>query len=247
MNSPIDQQHLPDPGEVEVLEALEPEPVRRGALEHAVDAEERADQRAEHDHRQRAEQRERQLALVLGLAPGDHRREEDARGHERGGDPEQRELHVPGAHQVVREDRREVEAEEARRARRGSAARRRRRTSGCRNSAAITKKNHAQARWAGVSATSPGARNDRLACSRPCQPRKRQRPNAPNRIPMPPSSAISESTLQTITLAVGPVVDARLGRPVVGVGVVVARAVGRAGPRGPAEERGQLAQLGLDR
>ena len=44
----------------------------------------------------------------------------------------------------------------------------------------------------------------------------------------------------------GPVVDSWLGRPVVGVGVVVARAIGRAGPRGPSEEGGQLAQLGRD-
>ncbi len=72
-----------------------------------------------------------------------------------------------------------------------------------RNSAAITKKNHAHARCAGVSATSPGVRNDSVACSRPCQPRKRQRPKTPKRTPIPPSSAISERTLQTITFAVG--------------------------------------------
>ena len=108
------QQHLVDPGEVEVLEALQPEPVRHGALEHAVDPEERPDQRAEDDDRERAEQRERELALVARLAAGDHRRQEDPGGDERRRDPEQRELHVPGAHQVVREDLREVEAEEAR-------------------------------------------------------------------------------------------------------------------------------------
>ena len=34
------EQHLPEPGEVEVLEALQAEPVRRRVLEHAVDAEE---------------------------------------------------------------------------------------------------------------------------------------------------------------------------------------------------------------
>ena len=127
---PDRQQHLPEPREVEVLEALQAEPVRRRVLEHAVDAEVGADQRAEHDDGQRAEQREGELALVLGLAPGDHRREEDPGRHERRRDPEERELDVPGAHQVVREDLREVEAEEARRSRRGSAARRRRRASG---------------------------------------------------------------------------------------------------------------------
>ena len=55
-----------------------------------------------------------------------------------------------------------------------------------------------------MSATSPGERNDSVACSRPCQPSLRpQRPNAANSTPMPPSSAISDSTDQTITLAVG--------------------------------------------
>ena len=68
----------------------------------------------------------------------------------------------------------------------------------------MTKKNQAVARCAGVSATSPGARNESVACSRPCQPRLRpQRPNAANRSPIPPSSAIRLSTLQTITFAVG--------------------------------------------
>ena len=118
------------PGEVEVLEALEPEPVRGRALEDAVDAQERADQRAEDDHRQGAEQREGELALVLGLAPGDHRREEDACGHERRGDPEQGELDVPGAHQVVRERSARDRTRRSRRSRRGSAGRRRRPASG---------------------------------------------------------------------------------------------------------------------
>ena len=98
------EQDLPEPGEVEVLEALQAEPVRRRVLEHAVDAEVGADQRAEDDDRERAEQRERELALAARLAPGDHRREEDAGRDERGRDPEDRQLHVPGAHQVVGED-----------------------------------------------------------------------------------------------------------------------------------------------
>ena len=72
------------------------------------------------------------------------------------------------------------------------------------NSAAITKKNQAQARWAGVSATSPGLRKVSVACSRPCQPRKFQRPKAANSRPIPPSRAISETTLHSTTFAVGP-------------------------------------------
>ena len=75
--------------------------------------EERADQRSEDDDGERAEEGERELALVLRLPPRDHRREEDPGRDERGRDPEDRELHVPGAHEVVREDAREVEPEEA--------------------------------------------------------------------------------------------------------------------------------------
>jgi hypothetical protein len=72
-----------------------------------------------------------------------------------------------------------------------------------RNSAAITKKNHAVARCAGVSATSPGARKESVACSRPCHPRKFQRPKAAKSSPIPPRSAIRESRLQRITFALG--------------------------------------------
>jgi hypothetical protein len=54
-----------------------------------------------------------------------------------------------------------------------------------------------------VRATSPGVRKESVACSRPCQPRKRHRPKAAKRSPTPPSRAISERTLQTITFAVG--------------------------------------------
>ena len=49
----------------------------------------------------------------------------------------------------------------------------------------------------------PGERNDRVDCSRPCQPRMFQRPKAANRRPTPPSRAINEITLHTITFAVG--------------------------------------------
>ena len=107
------EQDLPDAREVEVLEALQAEPVRGRVAEQAVNAEERADQRAEHHNRQRTEQQEGELALSARLAPRDHRREEDAGGHERRGDPEDRQLHVPGAHQVEGERLCEVDAEEA--------------------------------------------------------------------------------------------------------------------------------------
>ena len=73
-------------------------------LEPAVDVGELADQAAEDDDREGAEQAEGELALALRLAPGDHRRQEDPGREERGGDKEDRQLHVPGAHEVVGED-----------------------------------------------------------------------------------------------------------------------------------------------
>ena len=149
------------------------------------------------------EQREGELALMLRLALGDHRREEDARPPRTTSPP--RTARVGRARSASGCTGRSLRGRSRRscRARRGSAVQAAPTNVWSRNSAAITKKNHAHARCAGVSATSPGARNDSVACSRPCQPRKRQRPKTPNRIPMPPSSAISDSTLQTITLAVG--------------------------------------------
>ena len=227
-NRPIGQQDLPEPAEVEVLEALQAEPVRRGALEHAVDAEVRADQRAEHHDGQRAEQREGQRALMLRLAPGDHRREEDPGRHERRRHPEDRELDVPGAHEVVGEHAAPGRSRRSRRCRRGSA--------GCaaptsvwiRNSAAITKKNHAQARCAGVSATSPGERNESVACSRPCQPEQAPATEDAEQDPDPAQQRDQREHAPDDDVRGRLVGDERLRRPVVGVGVVVARArVGR--------------------
>jgi hypothetical protein len=78
-----------------------------------VDAEELADEAAEDDYRQSAEQPVGQPLLPPGFAAGDHRSEEDAGRQERGGRPEDRELHVPGPHHVVWQELRQVETEEA--------------------------------------------------------------------------------------------------------------------------------------
>ncbi len=62
-----------------------------------------ADQAADDDEHHGAEQGNGQLVLVLRLAAGDHRGDEDAHGQEAGGDEEQRQLQVPHARQVVGE------------------------------------------------------------------------------------------------------------------------------------------------
>ena len=229
-NRPTDSSTCQIRREVQVLEPLQAEPVRGGVPEHAVHAQERADQRPEYDDGESAEQREGELALVPRLAAGDHRRQEDPGGDERGRHPEQRQLHVPGAHQVVREQLREVDAEEARRSRRGSAAVAAPTNVWIRNSAAITKKNHAVARWAGVSATSPGERNESVACSRPCQPRKRPRAEDAEQQADPAEQGDQRQHAPDHHVRGRLVVDARLRRPVVRVGVVVARSVRRRRP-----------------
>ena len=68
----------------------------------------------------------------------------------------------------------------------------------------MTRKNQAHAFWAGVSATSPGRLNESVACSRPRQPSQLKRPNAAKSRPIPPRSAISETTLQRTVWPVGP-------------------------------------------
>ena len=59
---------------------------------------------------------------------------------------------------------------------------------------------------------------------------------------MPPRRAIREATDQTMTLAVG-LLSARGSGGQLLVGVVVAGALGGAGPGGPGEERGQLVEV----
>ena len=56
----------------------------------------------------------RRACPAARLAPRDHRGEEDAGGHERCRDPEDRQLHVPGAHQVEGQQLGQVDPEEAR-------------------------------------------------------------------------------------------------------------------------------------
>ena len=82
--------------------------------DHPVDGQRLADQRAEHHHRDRAEQHVRQQALTARLAAGDERHQEDAAGQKRRRSPEQRQLHVPGPGQVVRQHPGQIQAEERR-------------------------------------------------------------------------------------------------------------------------------------
>ena len=246
MNSPDEQadreQHLPDAREVEVLEALQAEPVRGRVAEQAVDAQEGADQRAEDHHRERAEQQEGELALAARLAPGDHRREEDARGDERGGDPEDRELHVPGAHQVEREDLGEVDPEEA--GQLGSVVLR---------GGADEHLDHEQSRHHEEEPRAGPLRRRERDVARSAEAQRGLLAPVPAE-DVPASERAEQQADATEQrdqrkhrpddhVGGGLVVHTRLGRPVVGVAVVVARPLGGARPRRPAEEGGQGAQV----
>ena len=202
-----------------------------------------ADQRPEDDDRERAEQREGELALVLRLAPGDHRRQEDAGRDERGRHPEQRELDVPGAHQVVREDLRQVEAEEA--VDLGAVVLRR----GADERLEQEQRRHHEEEPRGRAlrrrqrdVAGRAERERRLLAAVPAEPA----PPAPEGAEQQADAAQQRDQRQHRPddhVGRRLVVDARLRRPVVRVGVVVAGAVGRRRPRRPGEERGQLAQL----
>ena len=236
-NSPIDEQHLPEPREVEVLEALQAEPVRRGVLRARRGCRGRS-RSACRRRRRRARRAARRRACPgawaragRSSAPGRCRRRRTRSPPRTARAGRARCASGCTGRPAPGRSRRSC------RSRRGSAATRRRRASGAGTAPPSRRRTTRVARCAGVSATSPGARNDSVACSRPCQPSLRpQRPKAPNSTPMPPSSAISDSTDQTITFGRRLVVDARLGRPVVGVGVVVAGAV-RSTPPTPSRRR----------
>ena len=150
------QQHLPEPAEVEVLEALEAEPVpgRASRMPWMPRQTRRSACRRRPPPGRRAARRR--------ACPGAwaHAARSWARGRcprpKRRGDPEEGELHVPGARQVVRERSARGRIRRSRRSRRDSVARRRRPASGARTARPSRRRTRRIARWAGVSATSPG-------------------------------------------------------------------------------------------
>ena len=56
----------------------------------------------------------RKPLLNLRLAPADHRRQEDSGGQERSGDPEDRQLQMPGARDIEGQNPRQIDSEETR-------------------------------------------------------------------------------------------------------------------------------------
>ena len=111
-HEPGEQTDLPGAAEVDVLVALVPEPERQPERQLLVDREVLARQRSRDDQQQRAEQHVDSQPLEARLAPADHGGQEQAGREERGRDPEDGRLDVPGAGQAVGQVLREREAEE---------------------------------------------------------------------------------------------------------------------------------------
>ena len=99
-----EQEDLPEAADVDVFPALvaEPEVVLQAQLLHH--REPLAGERADHDDQQAGEQEVHAQALELRLMPGDRRRDVQAGAQPRGGDPQHRELRVPGARQRIGQD-----------------------------------------------------------------------------------------------------------------------------------------------
>ena len=79
------EEDLPQPAEVQVFPALCADP-KPGAFARdvAFDARRLAEQTADDDEDHRAEQSDRELVLVLGLASRDHGRQENSHGQKTG-------------------------------------------------------------------------------------------------------------------------------------------------------------------
>ena len=105
------EQNLPEPAQVQVLRALvaEPEP---GLAQRAVDAQVLPEEAAEDDDRQGRQQHDDARSLPARFCAADERRQQEPAGDPRRGDPEDRQLQVPRARQVVREHARQVDAVE---------------------------------------------------------------------------------------------------------------------------------------
>src|SRR5918995_134546 len=238
---PHREQNLPEAPQVEVLKALVAEPGPRVA--HAAeDAEPLPDEAPEHDDRQSPEQREGEPALPSRLSSGDHGHEEDAGGEERGRHPEDGELHVPGAHEVVRQPLRQIEAEEARQIRpvvlRGRPHERLHEEQRCHDEE--------------EPGASPLRGRQRHVPRRPERERRLFAPVPAEEVPPPEGGEEQPDAAEKRDQGeyaphhdVGRrlVLHETLWRPVGGVGVVEARPERRSGPRRPCEVRGELPYL----
>ena len=241
--SPIDEQDLPEAAEIEVLEALVAEPGPERSLRQPWMPANSPDQAADDDDAPARRAGRRRASS--GRAARARRSSARGRCRRRGtrwrprGSRAARARCGPGCTGAAARGR----CRRSSRARRGSAARRRRPGSGRRNSAAITKKNQAVARWAGVSATSPGAKKRQRLLLAPVPAEQvpaseggEQQPDAAEQ-----GDEREHAPDQRRRRSAG--CHQRLGRPVVRVGVALAGPHGGRRPGRPGEEGRQLSDL----
>ena len=201
--------------------------------------------RASDDDEQRAEQHVHAEALDTSARAADQRTDEEARGQPRGGDPEDAELHVPGARDAVGQNLRELDAVEAvafdavvrgddahqdlHQDQRGDDPEVLQRGALRRSGMPVAKRIGGRKNESGLGFCFRAAYHQTMA-------------------QMPASSMMMLTPVQMNAFAGWAVADQGFVRPVVGVGDGVAGPVGRGGPRGPEDEAGELAHAfgGLD-
>ncbi|MCY1346819.1 hypothetical protein D9M69_329150 [compost metagenome] len=229
---------LPQAAKVDVLVALVAEPEVQLRRHHLGDRQVVAGVRADHHHDQRPEQDvDAELLVFRVLAAVDQRRQEQAGGEEAGGDPEQRALQVPGAHEGVGEPLRQVEAVELlafHRVVRGEAAE---------HDLEAEQRHHQEQvlaqrllrRRQGDQGQRVAGRRRRFLLVMPAQegPGPDQQADAGDQ--QDHAGDRPEHVLRGRV-----VVDQRLVRPVVAVGRVAARTLGGGDPGGPEEELAEL-------
>ena len=100
---PDDEEDLPQPAQVQVFPSLMAEPEPEAIAEPAFYAGIFAGQTAEHDDGDGDQEHHRQRALPTRLSASDQRHDKNAGGKKRRGNPKDRELDMPGAHDVKKE------------------------------------------------------------------------------------------------------------------------------------------------
>src|SRR5450759_3786718 len=232
------QQELPEAAEVQVLRALvaEPEPKRTQAI---VDAQPLAAEAPEDDDREGHKKREGARSLPARLGAADDRREEEAASNPRGGDPEDGELKVERPQQVVGEDPREVDPVE------GAgldtivgegAARQRLQQE--------QQGDHAEVEADRLLARSQGPAGEGAVVHVPARRRRAvpaevaEAAESEQDGPEPREESHEAERAPEIGRGARPVAHGRFIGPVVGVGIVLAGAVGDGRPSRPREVRG---------
>jgi hypothetical protein len=238
---PDREQDLPEAAEVEVLESLVPEPVPAG-VDPTVNRGQLADHAAEDDERERTQQAEGEPVLPPRLAARDHRGEEDSSGEERGRDPENRQLQVPGAHQVVGEPLRQVDAEKV--GQLGAVVLR-----GCADEDLDEEeRSHYEEEprgrpLRGRQRNFAGRAEGECRLLAPAPAEEVPAPEGGKEQPDPAQQRDQREQAPEDHVRARLVVDQSLGRPAVRVRVVVARPARGSRPRRPAEERRQVMDL----